>query len=65
MMVTPDFLHYFSCCNSLIIPNDHHATQSKSSKPDKKPVLETEASLPTAQQLRPSSSTMVALGGGL
>ena len=64
MMVTPDFLHYFSCCNSLIIPNDHHATQSKSSKPDKKPVLETEASPYTAQQLRPSSS-MIALGGGL
>ena len=58
MMVLP-LRNYFSCCNRLIIPNDHHAFQSKSTKP----VLETEASPYTAQQLRPSSSK-IALGGG-
>ena len=61
MMVSPlNRAHNFSC-NRLIIPNDndHHAFQSKSTKP----VLETEASPYTAQQLRPSSSK-IALGGG-
>ena len=62
MMVLP-LRNYFSCCNRLIIPNDHHAAQSKSST--KKPVHETEASpYFEAQQLRPSSSNDVALGGG-
>ena len=62
MMVSPLNRHYFSCCNRLIIPNDHHASQLKSST--KKPVQTTEASPHfEAQQLSPSSSD-VALGGG-
>ena len=61
MMVSPLNRHYFSCCNRLIIPNDHHAAQSKSST---KPVQTTEASpYFEAKQLSPSSSD-VALGGG-